>query len=81
MSNILIVFFSQFKNTKNLAFEITKQTGGDERELIPEKAYSFDYNTASKEVRNEIIRGFCPKLKSGDEPIDDYDTIFIGSPN
>jgi flavodoxin len=27
------------------------------------------------------MRGFCPKLKFGDEPIDDYNTIFIGSPN
>jgi len=81
MSKILIVYYSLFKNTQSLAFEIAKQTGGDIRELIPENPYSFDYNTAAKTVRSEINRGFCPKLKSGDEPINDYDTIFIGSPN
>lgn len=81
MNNTLIVYYSLFQNTKNLALEIAKQTGGTLRELIPDKNYSFDYNTAAKEVRNEISRGFCPKLISGNESIDDYQTIFIGTPN
>jgi flavodoxin len=81
MSNTLIVYYSLFQNTKNLALEISKHTGGIIRELIPDKKYSFDYNTACKEVRSEISRGFCPKLISGNEPIDDYKTIFIGTPN
>jgi flavodoxin len=81
MRDTLIVYYSLFKNTENLALEITKQTGGTIRELIPDKNYSFDYNTAAKEVRNQISRGFCPKLISGNEPIDDYKTIFIGTPN
>jgi flavodoxin len=81
MSNILIVYYSLFQNTKGLALEIAKQTGGTIRELIPDKNYSFNYNTAAKEVRNQISRGFCPKLISGNEPIDNYQTIFIGTPN
>lgn len=81
MNNTLIVYYSLFQNTKNLALEIAKQTGGTLSELIPEKNYSFDYNTAVKEVRNEISRGFSPKLILGNESIDDYLTIFIGTPN
>ena len=81
MNSTLIVFYSLFQNTKNLALEIAKQTGGAIRELIPDKNYSFDYNAAAKEARNEISRGFCPKLISGNESIDDYRTIFIGTPN
>ncbi len=81
MNNTLIVYYSLFQNTKNLALEIEKQTGGTIRELIPDKTYSFDYNTAAKEIRNEISRGFCPKLISGNESIDDYQTLFIGTPN
>ncbi len=81
MSNTLVVYYSLFQNTKNLALEIAKQTGGTIKELIPDKNYSFDYNTAVKEVRNEISRGFRPKLISGNESIDDYQTIFIGTPN
>ncbi|MDQ7096723.1 flavodoxin [Desulfosporosinus sp. PR] len=81
MSNTLVVYYSLFQNTKNLALEIAKQTSGTLRELIPDKNYSFDYNTAAKEVRNQISRGFFPKLVSGNEPIDAYRTIFIGTPN
>ncbi len=81
MNNTLIVYYSLFQNTKKLALEISKQTGGNIRELIPFENYSFDYNTAVKEVRNQISRGFCPKLISGSESIDDYQTIFIGTPN
>lgn len=81
MSNILIVYYSFSKNTQKLAQEIARQTGGDLRELIPQKAYSFNYNTAAKEARNEIRRGFCPELKSGNEPIDGYHIVFIGTPN
>lgn len=81
MSNILIAYYSLFKSTENLALEIAVQTGGDLRELVPEKNYSFDYNTAAKEVRSQISKGFCPELISGNEPIDTYETIFIGSPN
>jgi len=81
MNNTLIVYYSLFQNTANLALEIAKQTGGTIRELIPDKNYSFDYNTAAKEVRNQIARGFCPSLGSGNESIDGYQTIFIGTPN
>ena len=81
MNKTLIVYYSLFQNTANLALEIASQTGGDIRELIPDKNYSFNYNTAVKEVRNQISRGFCPKLISGNESIDEYQTIFIGTPN
>ena len=81
MNNILVVYYSLFKSTENLALEIAVQTGGILRELNPDPNYSFNYNTAAKEVRNEISRGFCPKLRSGNEPIEGYQTIFIASPN
>jgi flavodoxin len=81
MNDTLIVYYSLFGNTENLALEIAIQTDGALRELIPDNNYSFNYNTAAKEVRNQISRGFCPKLVSGNEQIEDYQTIFIGSPN
>lgn len=67
MNNTLIVYYSLFESTENLALEIAVQTGGTLRELIPDMNYSFDYNTAAKEVRNQISRGFCPKLISGND--------------
>ncbi len=81
MSKILVVYYSYSDTTKNLAEDIAIVTDGDVRELVPEKPYSFTYNGATKEARSEIERGYCPKLISGNESVEDYDCIFVGSPN
>ena len=81
MSKALVVYYSFSNTTKNLAEDIALITDGDIRELISEKTYSFNYNGATKEVRSEIERGYCPKLLSGNEPISDYEYIFVGTPN
>lgn len=81
MSKTLVVFYSYSSTTKKLAEDIALITDGDIRELIPVTPYSFTYNGATKEARSEIERGYCPKLLSGNEPINHYDYIFIGSPN
>lgn len=81
MNKTLVVFYTFSKTTKMLAEQIAIQTGGALRELIPEKPYTFDYNTAVKEARIEIERGYCPKLISEVEAIDSYTNIFIGTPN
>ncbi|WKY45119.1 flavodoxin [Eubacteriaceae bacterium ES2] len=81
MTKPLIVYYSRFKSTEKLALEIAVLTDGVLMELIPENDYSFNYNTAVKEVRSQIERGFCPPLKPINESIEGYQTIFIGSPN
>lgn len=81
MKKILVVYYSYSGSTRKLAEEIALLTDADLFELIPEKQYSFNYNTASKEIRNEIERGYCPKLLEKIESIDEYKYIFIGSPN
>lgn len=81
MNKSIVVYYSYSKNTKRLAEEIARQISADIKELIPEKPYSFDYNTAVKQARQEVELGICPKLISGEEPISDYDYVFIGSPN
>ncbi|AFQ43791.1 flavodoxin [Desulfosporosinus meridiei] len=77
----VVIYYSYSNTTKSLAEDIAIITDGDIRELIPEKPYSFTYNGATKEVRNEIERGYCPKLLSGNEPVKNYEYIFIGTPN
>lgn len=77
----VIVYYSFSGTTKRLAEEIARQTGGDLRALVPVTPYAFDFNTAAKQARQEIERGYCPKLSSGLEPVDGYGNIFIGSPN
>jgi flavodoxin len=81
MSKTLVVYYSYSNTTKSLAEDIAIITDGDIRELIPDKPYSFAYHGATKEARSEIERGYCPKLLSGNEPINEYDYIFVGTPN
>lgn len=81
MIKTLVVYYSYSNTTKNLAEEIAIITDGDIRELLPEKPYSFTYNGATKEARSEMERGYCPKLLSGNEPVNDYEYIFVGTPN
>lgn len=77
----LIVYYSYSGITRRLAEDIALITDGNLRELKPQKPYSFSYNTAVKEARAEIEKGYCPPLLQGVEPIEDTDVIFVGSPN
>ena len=77
----LIVYYSYSGITRILAEDIALITDGNLRELKPQKPYSFSYNTAVKEARAEIEKGYCPPLLQGAEPIEDTDVIFVGSPN
>lgn len=78
---ILVVYYSYSGITRRLAEDIALITGGDLREIKPQKPYSFSYNTAVKEAREEIESGYCPPLIQGTESVEDADIILIGSPN
>ena len=75
----LVVYYSYSGITRRLAEDIALITDGNLREL--KKPYSFSYNTAVKEVREEIEKGYCPHLTEGAEAIENAEVIFIGSPN
>jgi hypothetical protein len=77
----VVVFYSYSGLTRRLAKDIALIVGGELRELKPEKPYSFSYNTAVKEARAEIEKGYCPPLSQGAESLGETQVIFIGSPN
>lgn len=79
--NPLVVYYSYSGITRRLAEDIALITDGNLRELKPQKPYSFSYNTAVKEAREEIEKGYCPPLLEGAEAIENTDIIFVGSPN
>ena len=79
--NPLVVYYSYSGITRRLAEDFALITDGDLRELKPEKPYSFSYNTAVKEVREEIEKGYCPPLIQGAEAVENSELVFIGSPN
>lgn len=90
-AKVLIVFFShagenyavgniKVGNTKLVADEIQKVTGGDEFEIVAEKNYDLPYNNLVNLAKEETEKGEKPSFKGEIKNIDDYDTVFIGGP-
>ena len=90
-AKVLIVFFShagenynvgniKVGNTKLVADEIQKVTGGDEFEIVADKNYDLPYNELVNVAKEETEKGEKPSFKGEIKNIDDYDTIFIGGP-
>ena len=90
-AKVLIVFFShagenynvgniKVGNTKLVADEIQKVTGGDEFEIVADKNYDLPYNDLVNVAKEETEKGEKPSFKGEVKNIDDYDTVFIGGP-
>ena len=90
-AKVLIVFFShagenynvgniKVGNTKLVADEIQKVTGGDEFEIVANKNYDLPYNDLVNVAKEETEKGEKPSFKGEVKNIDDYDTVFIGGP-
>lgn len=90
-AKVLIVFFShagenyavgniKVGNTKLVADEIQKVTGGDEFEIVADKNYDLPYNDLINVAKEETEKGEKPSFKGEIKNIDDYDTVFIGGP-
>ncbi len=85
-SKILVVYYSASGNTKAVAEDIAKATGGDLFELVPKEIYtSDDLNWRDKDSRvtkehdDESLRDVELEYNTVDNWAD-YDTVFIGYP-
>ena len=90
-AKVLIVFFShagenyavgnvKVGNTKLVADEIQKVTGGDEFEIVAERNYNIPYASLTKLAREEQERNEKPAFKGEVKDIDQYGIVFIGGP-
>lgn len=77
---VLVAYFSYSGNTEVVANQIKEATGGDIFEIVPEKAYSSDYQTVVDQAKKEINAGYKPALKGMPKDIGGYDVIIVGSP-
>ncbi len=80
-SKVLIAYYSYSGNTRSIAEEIKNQTGGKIFEILPTEAYPTSYNACVSKARKECGSKFKPELVNIVPDIEDYDTIFIGTPN
>lgn len=88
---ILVVYFSRtgynypnqlldIGHTARVAGFIAELTGGERFEIIPAVPYSDNYQEAVARAREEYDSNARPAIQTSLEHIDDYDTVFIGSP-
>ena len=80
-SRILVAFFSRSGNTGIVARGIRELTGAHLFEIVPVDSYPEGYQEVVDQARKEIRAGYHPELKSENISLNEYDVIFIGSPN
>ncbi len=81
MSKVLVVYYSYSNgNTEKIALKLAHALNGDICAIIPQEAYSEDYEETvaigKKEVDNHMLRSIQKMAKD----INDYDVIAIGTP-
>lgn len=81
MHKTLIVYYSWSGNTRRVAEAIHEYVDGDMIEIEPEKPYPRSYHDVLEQARREIQSGYLPPLKMKVDNIDQYDVVFIGTPN
>lgn len=80
MKKILIAYFSHSGKTRAVAEKIRETVEGDLFEIQSAKAYPENYNVCVEQAKKEIAAKYQPALKNRLEGIEQYDTIFLGSP-
>jgi flavodoxin len=78
--DILIVYYSWSGNTRKIAEQIRKETGGTLFEIEPAQPYTTDYGAAVKQAKDEIRSGFKPELKAIPADTIPCTTVFLGTP-
>ena len=77
---ILVVYFSQTGNTREIATQIHQFAEGDIFEIKSVKTYPDDYEELKKVAKQELNSEYKPALKTKISNIRSYNIIFIGYP-
>ncbi len=79
---ILIAYYSLLgKNTRVVAEHIQKNVGGDIFRIETVQTYPSAYSDVTTQAKKELESGYRPALKTKVSNFDQYDIIFLGSPN
>lgn len=79
--HILIAFYSQSGNTRQIAEMICQQTAGVLYEITPETPYKSLYLGGGRRIKSERETGTLPALNMPLPDVSKYETIFLGTPN
>lgn len=78
---MLIVYYSWSGNTRTVAEFIQKATGATLFELKTKNAYPEDYQQLLAVAKKEIEDKSYPALQAMPANLNNYDVIFVGTPN
>ncbi|MHB9291128.1 hypothetical protein Holit_00200 [Hollandina sp. SP2] len=78
--DILIAYFSRSGNTRLVAEEIKRQTGGSLFEIIPAEPYPQDFNKTVERWHRERDADERPPITTGVGNMNSYQIIFVGYP-
>ncbi|WP_428080693.1 flavodoxin [Candidatus Avelusimicrobium alvi] len=78
---VLVAYYSRSGNTKAVAQQIQRLTGGDLFEIQTVKEYPASYSEMTEIAKKELAEGYTPELKNKAENWAAYDVVFIGSPD
>ncbi len=79
-SKVLVVYFSETGNTKQIAERLSKELSADMIELEPVVPYSKNYDEVVKVGQEEVERGYQPELKPLTVDVNHYERIIVGTP-
>jgi len=79
-TKMLIIYYSLTGNTKYIAEQVRKKTGGDVFEIETVKTYPAEYSALTEEAKRELQTGDLPAFKKNPPDMSSYDLILVGSP-
>ena len=77
---VLVLYYSQTSNTKNVAQEIATRLNADIEEIVPVEAYDGEFEATIQRCMKEREEGIKPEIKPLTSDIANYDVIFLGYP-
>ena len=77
---VLVLYYSQTSNTKNVAQEIATRLNADIEEIVPVEAYDGEFEATIQRCMKEREEGIKPEIKPLTSDLANYDVIFLGYP-
>ena len=77
---MLVLYYSQTSNTKQVAQEIATRLNADIEEIVPVQPYDGEFEATIQRCMKEREEGIKPEIKPLAADLSKYDVIFIGYP-
>lgn len=77
---VLVLYYSQTSNTKQVATEIATRLNADIEEIVPVQPYDGEFEATIQRCMKEREEGILPEVKPLTSDLSEYDVIFIGYP-